>query len=156
MLSNELHQKSRFMDRFCLLLFTAIVALIISGCSEDGPAVVPVAGTVTRNSQPVANLRLEFVPVEGRPSWGETDDQGKFKLSYSREMDGAKIGTHTVYVTYNSKPSTPQEELRWQTEGAPKKPAEAERIEAKYGKLGTSPLKVEITKRETNLELKLD
>jgi hypothetical protein len=123
----------------------SIAALAITGCAGgDAPDVVPVTGVATRNGQPIPSVTLCFQPASGRPSLGECDAQGKFKLRYTREQDGAKIGTHTVYVLYS-------------TEASPgPAPKDIKAITDKYGTPEISPLKIEIKKREDNLEVRLD
>jgi hypothetical protein len=135
------------------LLFAGLV--LLAGC-DTGPKVVPVTGTLTRNGQPVPNLTVHFVPAEGRPSWGVADENGKFTLEYDTTRKGAVTGTHTVWVIW--RPSTPQEEMieLGQAKGKSGKPKDMKAIEEKYGKQEKSPLKVEITKAEENLEIKLD
>ena len=84
-----------------LLLFTL-------GCEPkyDGPELVPVTGTVTRNGQPVAGASVVFTPAEGLVALGTTDDQGKFSLK-TRAMDGAALGKHNVSVYKNTDAAAP-------------------------------------------------
>src|SRR5437773_5906470 len=70
----------------------------VIGCGRGGPEIVPIEGTVTHNAQPVPNLRIYFVPTDGRPSWGISDSNGHFALSYDPEHQGAKVGTHKVWI----------------------------------------------------------
>ena len=57
-----------------------------------------IEGTVTRNGNPVPNVRIYFVPSDGRPSWGIRMPQGRFVLDYDYDYDGAKVGTHKVWI----------------------------------------------------------
>lgn len=77
-------------------LGTSIVVAVL-GCS-DRPKIVPVSGVLTYQGTPVANAFLDFVPEVGRPSWAETDEEGRFKLIYDRRHDGASIGKYKVCV----------------------------------------------------------
>jgi hypothetical protein len=120
------------------------LAVIAVGCSGGGPDIVPVSGTVTRNGKPVPNVTIYFQPTSGRPSLGECDDQGRFKLRYTHDQDGAKVGMHSVYIVYF--PDV--------TRGAA--PADFKEIAAKYSTPETSPLKIELKRREDNLQIKLD
>lgn len=87
-----------FLRRTPLLLLLAIG--LAAGCNQPGPEVVPVSGTLMRKGKPVAGLQVVFKPSDGRPSFGESDDNGRFTLRYTRDQDGAKVGTHTVWVTW--------------------------------------------------------
>jgi hypothetical protein len=73
-----------------------LLLLLLASCGDSN--VVPVTGTLTYKSQPVKNAYIDFVPANGRPSWGETDEQGRFKLNYEQGRDGALIGKHKVWV----------------------------------------------------------
>src|SRR5262249_49766895 len=76
-----------------LLIFAALI-----GCGSDGPQIVPLTGSLTYKGQPVTNAVLWFQPEVGRPSWGQTDEQGQFKLSYDKTRDGAVAGKHKVWI----------------------------------------------------------
>ncbi|MBN9121701.1 MAG: hypothetical protein J0I06_21605 [Planctomycetes bacterium] len=133
------------------LLFVALACL--GGCGGDGPKVVAVSGTLTRNGQPVPRMTVNFEPASGRPSWGVSDENGRFTLEYDEKTKGAVVGTHTVWVLW--RPSSPKEELD-AMKGRTKKPADAEAIQQKYGAPTKSPIKIEVTKSVDNLEIKLD
>jgi hypothetical protein len=122
------------------------------GCGKSEPGVVEVTGIVTRNGKTVPDLYLNFVPETGRPSWGMTDDTGHFKLKYTKEQDGAQVGTHKVWVQV--RPRNPKEEANM-SERIAKSP-ELDAILKKYGDRKTSPLQVEITSETHQIELKLD
>ncbi len=122
---------------------------LLVGCGQGGPTIVPVEGTLTYNGKPVPNLRVYFQPTEGRVSWGDTDSQGKFRLDYDEDYDGAKVGNHKVYVV---DASTLDPTI--QQPGG--KPPEYGPILAKYGNIEITPLTIEIKKAVYDLELKLD
>jgi hypothetical protein len=94
------------------------------------------------------NLRLNFQPEKGRPSWGDTDENGRFTLEYDAQNKGALVGKHTVSAAYRA--ATPDEEM------AGKVPPAVRIVTVKYGDMLNSPLKVEITGPTDNLELKFD
>jgi hypothetical protein len=130
----------------------AIVAcVLVAGCC--GSNVVPVSGTLTYKGKPVTNAYVHFVPENGRPSQGETDQNGKFTLVYDPETKGAERGKHRVFVQYNpladaSLPGTiPGEE--------PKLSKEWREFFTKYGG-EKSPVQVEITKAMSDLKLEWD
>ncbi len=129
-----------------------VVTVPLCGCSR-GPHVVPVSGTITRAGKPVARVIVNFLPTEGRPSWGMTDENGKFTLSYTREQDGALVGSHTVWVTYQARDPGEEQGLQDGTVSLPKELTDILQV---YGKQDTTPLKIEITKAETDLQIKLD
>jgi hypothetical protein len=124
-----------------------VLAALLGGCSPGGPTVVPVSGVLTRNGKPVPNLEVYFMPTHGRNSVGMADENGRFTLGYTPDQDGALVGTHTVFVVFNP-PQTTSERLA--------APAEMRPILEKYGTMDTSPLRVEITKAVSDLEIKLD
>jgi hypothetical protein len=128
-----------------------VACILVAGCS--GSNVVPVSGTLTYKGKPVTNAFVNFVPDNGRPSMGETDQNGKFTLVYDPETKGAERGKHRVFVQYNaladaSLPGTIPGE-------APKFSKELQEFFTKYGG-EKSPVQVEITKGTSDLKLEWD
>ncbi|QDU77957.1 hypothetical protein Pan97_50360 [Bremerella volcania] len=83
---------SALMMSICLGLGTALL-----GCSGNG--MLPVEGTVTLDGQPLDGAAISFVPAEGgRPSTGQTDDQGHFTLASYTAGDGVPPGEYKVTV----------------------------------------------------------
>ena len=121
--------------------------LFAAGCTPSGPRIVEVSGTLTRNGKPVPGLEVYFMPDQGRPSVGSADSQGRFKLGYTHDQDGAITGSHTVFVVFNP-PQTGAERVAAPTELRP--------ILEKYGTKDVSPLRIEVTKPVKDLEIKLD
>jgi hypothetical protein len=134
----------KYSSRCALLIAGVVVFAATIGCTKSGPDIVPVSGVVTRNGKPVPYVTVYFQPTSGRPSLGNCDAEGRFKLGYTREQDGAKVDTHSVYVVHFGEAA-----------GGPP-PPDFKQIYAKYGTPELSPLKIEIKKRESNLEVKLD
>lgn len=126
--------------------------LFIGGCGPKGPEVVEVTGTVTYQGKPVPNLFLNFKPEKGRPSWGVTDDQGRYWLRYSNSRDGAVTGSHTVWVQF--RPKSPAEEFRMTAGGGGKSLLPA--ILEKYGNEATTPLKFEIAEKGQVVDIPLE
>jgi hypothetical protein len=83
-----------------VLGFSFVVAISLAGCGTSG--VVPVSGTLTYKGKPITNAIVHFVPVNGRPSMGETDSNGKFTLTYDPQTKGAQVGKHRVFVMHNA------------------------------------------------------
>ena len=130
-------------------MFSPVLAIVLSpllcGCGDSGPKVVPVSGTLTRNGTPVPFMEVYFIPIQGRNSVGMSDDLGRFKLGYTVDTEGAQVGSHSVFVTFNPPAET----------GFPP-PPELAQITAKYGSTEVSPIKIEITEPVDDLEIKLD
>jgi hypothetical protein len=130
----------------------AALMFLAFGCNE-GPSTVRVTGTARHRGKPVANLFLNFVPDEGRASWGVTDENGHFKLFYDRTREGAVRGKHKVHVSYRAR--TPSDDLALE-EGRLKLPADMQAILDKYGDPATSTLQYNITKDGQEIDLDLD
>lgn len=126
-------------------------ALFAAGCGKE-PPLVKVSGKVTHNGKPVPGLFLNFEPDNGRPSWAITDREGRFTLSCFEDNDGAVVGSHRVYVSIKDEG---QEEMRkYRSEVLT--PAEIQAILKKYGNRETTPKWVEISRKTTEIEIKLD
>ena len=87
------------------MLRTSAVGLLVcalaAGCG--GSKVVSVSGTLTYKGKPVTNAFVHFVPEGGgRPSIGETDQNGRFTLVYDPQTKGAERGKHRVFVDHNA------------------------------------------------------
>ena len=135
------------------LVLVCLIAISASGCNAGGPEIVEIEGVATRNGKPVPNVRIYFMPDDGRPSWGVTDAEGKFVLDYDYDYDGAKVGTHTVWIQDESGNVDPT--LAMSGAARPKRNPEMAEILEKYGK-DKSQLKVEVKKPDKNFQLKLD
>jgi len=134
-------------------LWSALLTSAVIGCGQRGPEVVPIEGTVTHNGEPVPNVRIYFVSTEGRPSWGDSDTNGRFVLDYDGQHKGAKVGTHKIWVVDLSANVDPTAAMS----GVPRpkrSPATAE-VAQKYAQ-GRSTLEVEVKKADRNFQLKLD
>ncbi len=137
--------------RYLARLLT-VVLLLAAGCGQ-GPDVLRVSGTVRRQGSPVANLFLNFVPAEGRPSWGVTDEAGHYTLFHDRKHEGALRGTHRVFAQF--RPRNPQQEIALQ-QGKQAIPPEIQAILEKYGSLDATPLRCEVTADGQVIDLDLD
>jgi hypothetical protein len=130
-----------------------LVGIFAAGCGGGGPQIVPIEGVATHNGEPVPNIRIYFVPTDGRPSWGITDETGRFKLDYDPEHTGAKVGTHTVWVLDEGSNIDPTAAASGAAR--PKRSSSIGEIVGKYGR-EKSTLQVEIKKADRNYQLKLD
>lgn len=50
------------------------------------------------NGKPLPHVEITFAPDVGRPSYGETGDDGMYELIYTRDTKGAKVGRHIITV----------------------------------------------------------
>ena len=128
-----------------LCCLTGLSCLLAVGCGPKLPYdVVPFAGTVTYQGAPVPGLPIYFLPETGRPSNGFSDKDGKFTMIYTVRVDGVQTGKGTIYFELG--PGDGMEFNNKELLGT---------IAKKYGK-GNELLQFEITKKETNYELKLE
>lgn len=136
------------------LRWIAIIAAaaLFSGCGK-GPKIVRVTGTVTHAGKPVPHMFLTFIPEKGKPSFAETDDDGRFTISHDQGAEGATTGVHTVNVQY--RPRDPNEEAAIAS-GKLKLPRFQKEILEKYGNRKVTPLKVEINQQDQVLDIRLD
>lgn len=143
-----------------LLVLAAVMAAcaIQVGCGGSGPEVVPVAGRLTHAGKPLPDMVIWFKPLDGRPSWGATDSDGRFRLNYSRGIDGARVGRHKVWVKYDPRPKDAAEEMAAMSgrNKASNAPANLDAILAKYGSETESPLEVSVAEAVRDLEIELD
>jgi hypothetical protein len=78
------------------LAFISVWSLAAVGCRRSD--MVPVSGRVTFEGRPVPKAIVRFLP-ESRPmAAAGTDDDGRYRLTTRRPMDGAYIGRHKVVV----------------------------------------------------------
>jgi hypothetical protein len=94
--------RSRFPS---LLLWLAISALSIVGCSQAPKGIAPVSGRVRLDGKPLAGAVITFQPVQAAAdstggSFGHTDAEGRFTLRLVEpDVPGAAIGRHTITIT---------------------------------------------------------
>jgi hypothetical protein len=118
----------------------------IMGCGPSGPKLYSIKGTATRNGKPLEKLYISFVPDDQNTkasATGVTDANGKFELEIG-STKGVYPGMHTVLV------ADPLAAVGGKSSDNPEYTAATK----KFGM--NSPLKLDIQKNESNLELKLD
>ncbi|MBU6174944.1 MAG: hypothetical protein KGQ60_14125 [Planctomycetes bacterium] len=78
--------------------FLVVAVLVCAvGCSpSDRPPLGRVTGTVTMDGKPLEGVIINFRPDQGRTSTCETDTKGYYDLIYEYQVNGAKVGPHTV------------------------------------------------------------
>jgi hypothetical protein len=77
------------------------IVIAVGGCSyyDDGrPMRVPVSGQVLIDGKPLDCGFVRFIPANARPSGGELDGNGRFRLSCFEDDDGAVPGLHKIAV----------------------------------------------------------
>ncbi|MCC9605111.1 carboxypeptidase regulatory-like domain-containing protein [Blastopirellula sp. JC732] len=72
---------------------------LLAGCGDAGdPQLGKVTGRVTLDGKTLTEARIEFTPRSGSPSYGTTDQEGNYSLRFTRDRQGAIVGTHTVRI----------------------------------------------------------
>lgn len=74
-----------------------VAILLLAGCTESGPRMYDVEGTVTYRGAPLATGIVKFIPESGPPSPAAIRADGRFKTK-------AVAGKHTVTVVAMSQP----------------------------------------------------
>jgi hypothetical protein len=79
----------------------AIALATLIGCSRSKqPPLGTVDGFVTLDGKPLAAAAVLFTPDgRGRTSIGITDADGRYSLTYLRDIKGADVGRHKVRIT---------------------------------------------------------
>jgi hypothetical protein len=75
-----------------------LLVLVTAGCGPSRPPTVKVTGTVIYRGSPVSAADVNFIPADGRPASGRTDEQGRFTLTTFVAGDGVLPGEHVVTV----------------------------------------------------------
>ncbi len=78
-----------------LILFFVAISLV-SGCSEDRPATVPVSGRVLIDGEPLGYGFVRFHIKGHRPAQGKLTQDGRFRLTTYQLGDGCAPGKHVV------------------------------------------------------------
>ncbi len=86
-------------QRLVGLLVVAAALLGWIGCGGETLDLGTVTGTVTLDGEPLEGAEVVFQPEAGRPSYGETDSQGRYRLMFASQQPGAQIGSHRVMIS---------------------------------------------------------
>lgn len=101
--------------RFQSVWLVILGLIVISGCGKtDKIQYAPVRGLVIVDGKPLANATVIYIPQRngestqvGQPSFGRTDEQGRYQLMTASQTSGAVVGRHRVSIsTEVSDPST--------------------------------------------------
>jgi hypothetical protein len=128
----------------------ALLLAALAGCNE-GPNVVTVSGILTYKGKPVTNAFVDFVPEDGRPSFGETDAEGRFKLIYTRKLDGVLVGKHKVSVRMRPETRAEQEAIM-----LGKRPRMSKELQEFFDKYSAEKSKIVVEIDDKTRELVLD
>ncbi|MEM8945679.1 MAG: hypothetical protein AAGD11_10890 [Planctomycetota bacterium] len=94
-----------------LIVFQSLcVVMLATGC-DSGPTVVPAAGKVFYNDEPLPFGSIMFQPVRGQPATGQIQPDGSFEMSSFRKGDGATVGPQKVCINCYSSQS-PREQSK--------------------------------------------
>jgi hypothetical protein len=85
-------------QRYFAWLLGILLVSMLSGCSQNGPELATVTGTVTLDGKPLEHAIVTFQPASGRPSFGTTDEQGKYAMGYSLDHSGVVAGRNRVFI----------------------------------------------------------
>jgi hypothetical protein len=94
--------------RHGLLVGTAWLAFVCCVGCDNGPEVAPVTGVVTQDGEPLEGGMVEFQPDFGAPSYGYTDETGRYEIQYQTDQMGALLGHHYVSVTTSGERTDPK------------------------------------------------
>jgi len=82
------------------MVVCAAMVLAAAGCNKTPDRVV-VSGQVLIDGEPLKYGQVRFVPVGGRPSDADLDENGRFTLTSFKPADGAALGVHKIAVFAN-------------------------------------------------------
>lgn len=84
-----------------IVLLVAVALATSTGCSRSKqPPLGTVEGFVTLDGKPLMGAAVLFTPDgRGRTSIGVTDTDGRYSLTYLRDIKGADLGRHKVRIT---------------------------------------------------------
>ncbi|HVJ84208.1 MAG TPA: hypothetical protein VM452_01120, partial [Caulifigura sp.] len=135
-----------------LFLLSVIITPAFSGCGSDGPPLGAVTGRVTLDGKPLSGAVLTFISQseKGSPSYGGTDDQGRYSLMFTNTKSGAMVGEHLVEIETTKVSAAEAKELVAQGMAAP---APYVAIPKKYRKSGALTAKVASGSNTIDFEL---
>ena len=142
------------------------VLFVLFGCGRSGlPGLVPAAGIVTFNDEPIEWAVISFAPMSGtRSASAVTDASGKFVVTTLDYGDGMQPGEYKVIVTKKtgtsgttSASASSSAEDRGRSRDRKDDRLIVNHLPLKYGNKDTSGLTVSISsKGNKNIALKLE
>ncbi len=107
-----------------LVLVIAAIGLLLTGGCGKSDNVSGVTGTITLAGEPLSKATVTFIAQESRNvARAITDANGRYRLLYSPDVEGAEVGGHRVSITTYSSGDP---------DGDPPLPKTPEKIPAKY------------------------
>jgi hypothetical protein len=77
---------------------TLLVAALLTGCGRRGE-LASVHGRITLDGQPLAGAFVVFTPTsKGTTSYGRTDADGRYQMTFTDREKGAWIGPNLVRI----------------------------------------------------------
>jgi hypothetical protein len=140
--------------RWQVLLLTAVLSF--AGCgggAGDAPTVYPVTGKVTKGGTALANITVNFVPIDdaGLPSSGVTDEEGVYSLSRHTGDAGAMPGAYKVVLVDNDAQMSAEDYSSASGGGPPK--AKDSRVPAKWGAKDDTPKTAQVEEKENTINI---
>jgi hypothetical protein len=81
------------------LAIGTLLLVLLPGCEKGGPELAPVSGRITLDGKPLDPADILFQPDGSKPpSFGRTNQDGRYELVYKRGVKGAWVGPHTVRI----------------------------------------------------------
>ncbi|MBS0263222.1 MAG: carboxypeptidase regulatory-like domain-containing protein [Planctomycetes bacterium] len=154
-----------------LFAFLAVSLVVVAGCGEDGPALSPVTGKVTKGGQPVEKVLVTFSPESGKgiSSTGQTGADGRFILISQTGKAGAPVGTYKVTITsidsggnagggtgptdWSKMAADRDAAMRSGKDGAPAAKAKEDKVPPEYADPGKTPFKYEVKAGNNDFDL---
>ena len=85
-----------------ITIYGLALVIAVAGCSArpaGQPEIAPVSGTVTLDGQPLGGVSVVFESDRGVLSFGNTDNEGRYSVSYIRSAKGAGLGRNVVRIS---------------------------------------------------------
>ncbi len=137
------HLCRRRSHRALLVGSLALICLSLGCNSQPTGDIVPTspaAGTATYQGKPLEFYQIRFIPEDGRPAAGVTDEEGRFTLGTNDTGDGAPSGKHRVAISYVGPPMPPD----WGVTDFSPIPPPKFKVPAKYSDPEKSGITVEV------------
>lgn len=136
----------------------SVMLLSVAGCGGPGdqPELGQVQGTITFDGKPLSGVAVVFQPDSGRPANGFTDAEGKYELTYIRDIRGTKVGQNRVEVAPSEEAEDDADALLSADSLETKRPVISGRltIPAKYNT--ASELKADVKPGENTFDFELN
>jgi hypothetical protein len=124
----------------------------LSGCSSSetgkGTDLFPASGVLMSGGKPLSGATVVFIPEKGPTAMGQSDAEGKFRLT-SGGRAGVAAGKSKVTVTkYSTPPKDPKslkpEDMQKMQMAGPTSQASNSLVPERYTSPETSPLEAEV------------